>query len=178
MIVMLVAAACGAGSGSAPPASQPAPAVATTYAEYATAFCSAFDALFQAVGNPDTGSGSILSKSLDAAVEAGDVAAAERAAAAMTTALEAGRQQATIAGGWQSAGPMMSQFDRVSVAFEAMVAAKKAAASHTPGASDPQAAFERAGGVEAWTAMLKAYPAVERPSGATQQACATAPIAP
>ena len=44
----------------------------TSYEDYAFAACAAWDRLFVAVGNPDTASGSDLSRSLDAAVEASD----------------------------------------------------------------------------------------------------------
>lgn len=152
--------------------------IATSFATYGVAFCSAFNALFVAVGNPDTGSGSVLSKALDSAVAAGDGASADQLSAKITTELESGRHAGAAAGGWPPAAPMIAQLDRVFVAFEAMVAAKDATAKRTPGAVDPQAAFEQAGGAEAWTAMFDAYRAIgsERPAGA--QACANLPISP
>jgi hypothetical protein len=151
---------------------------ATSFATYGVAFCSAFNALFVAVGNPDTGSGSVLSKALASAVAAGDVASADQLAAQITTELESGRHSGAAAGGWPPAAPMIAQLDRVFVAFETMVAAQDAVAKHTPGAVDPQTAFEQAGGVEAWTAMLDAYRAIgsERPAGV--QPCANVPISP
>jgi hypothetical protein len=96
----------------------------------------------------------------------------ERVAAEITSRLEVGRQQASIAARWPSAGPMMAEFDRLLVAFEKMVAAKRA------GAGNPQAAFEEAGGVTAWTAMFEAGRAVIRPSGATVKQCPTVPVSP
>ena len=174
-LILVVAAGCGAPSGSPSPSNAP---VAASFEEYSVAFCSAWDSMFKAIGNPDTGSDSVLSKSLEDAVAAGDVATAERLAATITTELEAGRRQVAIAAGWQPAAPMMTQLDRVFVAFEAMIAAKRAAAAHDPNAVDPQAAFEGAGGAEAWFAMFDAAKAMQRPAGANDAQCATVPITP
>jgi hypothetical protein len=176
ILVTVLAAACGAAAPSAAqPTDAPSPRAAT-FEEYSTALCGAFDAMFQGVGNPDTGSGSALSKALDQAVEARDVATAERLALTITTTLEAARQEAAVAGRWPSAASMAVQLDRVLLAFEAMIAAKKTKA--TGAAADPQATFEAAGGVDAWTAMFRAYPAVVRPSGSPNQQCPTVPLTP
>ena len=172
-------------SPSPTPSSSPSPALrstalpaATSFDGYAVGFCSAFDALFRAVGNPDTAAGSALSKALDAAVVAHDGAAAERLAAEITAELEAGRLHAAFARGWAPGAPSMVQLDRLLVAFEAMTAAKIAAAKQTPNAVDPQIALEQAGGLEAWTALFEAYRAIgtDRPPGV--QPCPTVPIAP
>jgi hypothetical protein len=130
--------------------------VASSYEEYFVAACAAWDSLFRAVGNPDTGSGSELSKSLDAAMAAGDIPSAERAAEQIAAELKAGRQQAAVARGWEPRAAMMAQFDRVLAAFEVGTAAKLAVARGDPNAGDPQAAFEGAGGIEAWFAMIEA----------------------
>jgi hypothetical protein len=171
--IVLAGSACGAGGPTASTLPR-----AQSFEEYAAAFCSAFESLFRGVGNPDTGSGSALSQSLDAAVEAGDVASAERLAASITAELENGRQFVNVAGGWQPAEPGMANLDRVFVAFEAMIAAKRSAATHAPDAAVPQTAFERAGGVEAWFAMLEANRSMTRPPGAAGKPCATVPIGP
>ena len=63
-ILVLTVAAC-----SAPAAPSLAPA---TFEEFAVHACDAFAAMFRAVGNPDAGSDSELSKSLDEAVQRGD----------------------------------------------------------------------------------------------------------
>jgi|PersoiStandDraft_1058852.scaffolds.fasta_scaffold90636_1 hypothetical protein len=169
-LIALAGAACGAGTSSATPTPTPTPAAAT-FEESSAAFCSAFGSLIRGVGNPDAGTPSVLSKALDDAVAAGDVAAADRAAASITTELEAGRQQAAAAARWQPAAPTMVAMDRVLVAFEAGVAAKRAAAAHTPGAIDPQKAFEGAGGVQAWSALLQAAGSMPVPSGASPKPC-------
>ena len=82
---------------STPAASSLAPA---TFEEFATNACDAFDAMFRAVGNPDTGTDSELSKALDEAVQRGDPAEAGRLAEAITIELESGRQAASQAAAW------------------------------------------------------------------------------
>ena len=110
-ILVLTAAGC-----SAPAASSVAPA---TFEEFATDACDAFGAMFRAVGNPDAGTDSELSKALDEAVQRGDPAEAGRLAEAITVELESGRQSASQAAAWPPGFAMMSQLDRVLLAFEA-----------------------------------------------------------
>lgn len=161
--------------GTGPPSPTPRPA-ATSFDEYAPAFCSAFQALFRAVGNPDTAADSELSKALDDAVAAGDAASADEVAAKVMSELETGRQHAAFARGWTPAAPMMAHMDWVFIAFEAMTEAKRTAAK-APGSVDPQAVLEQAGGVDAWIALLTAWPTIaERPDGV--QPCADVPISP
>jgi hypothetical protein len=171
LLIVLTAVACGPAAGS--PSATPH---ATTFTEFTAAYCASWDALFKAVGNPDTGSGSILSKSPDQAVAAHDAATAERIAADIRNQLETGRQQASMAAEWPSARPMMVQMDRLFVAFEMMTAAKRAAAGNPARPVDAQAAFEQAGGVEAWTAMFEAGRGLARPSGAPAQSCPSVPV--
>jgi hypothetical protein len=152
--VLLIAVATG-GCTPSPAAATRRPAAAT-YEEYFVAACAAWDSLFRAVGNPDTGSGSDLSRALDAAVAAGDVAAAQLAAEGMARELKAAREQVAVARGWPPRTAMMVQLDRVLAAFEVGTAAKLAVAKGEPNAVDPQAAFEQAGGLEAWFAMIEA----------------------
>jgi hypothetical protein len=171
-LIVLVGAACGGGTPDA--TARPA---AGSDAEYAVAACTAWDALFRAVGNPDTGSGSDLSRALDEAVAAGDVASADRLAKDIARELEVGREHVAVARGWPPRTPVMVHFDRVFTAFEAMIAAKRAAAGHEPGAIDPQAAFEDAGGIEAWFAMLEALRATAS-TDATAEQCPNVPVTP
>jgi hypothetical protein len=174
VLIALMAAACGGAPSS--PSARPA---AASYDEYRNAACAAWDALFRAVGNPDTASGSDLSHGLDAAVNAGDVAAADRVAADIVRELKAGREHVAIAGGWSPRAPVMVQLDRVFAAYEAMIAAKRAAARREPNALDPQTAFEQAGGVEAWFAMFEAgRKAGAGSAGVTEQRCANVPVSP
>jgi hypothetical protein len=163
-LLAVVLAACGTVASSATPS-------AVGFEESQSAFCSAFGSMLRAVGNPDAGTPSVLSKVLDDAVEAGDLAAAERAAAGMMSELEAGRQEAARAGQWASAQPAADAMDKLLLAFQAMTTAKLAQAGRATGAIDPQLAFEQAGGVDAWTAMLTAARDMPLPDGATPVPC-------
>lgn len=176
VLIVLAGAACGASSTGAIPTSVAAtPAAATpavvSYEEFEDAFCSAFGSLIRAVGNPDTGTPSVSSKALDEAVTAGDGAAAERLAATITVELETGRRQAALAARWQPAAMTMAAMDRVLVAFEAQIAAKRAAAGHAQGTIDPQAAFEQAGGVTAWSVLVQGAGTMAVPAGASPKPC-------
>lgn len=176
-LIVAAATACGTGAPSAVPNATPLPA-ATSFDEYATAFCAAWSALFTAVGNPDTAEGSVMSKALDDAVAARNGPEAERLAAEITAELKSGRRHVAIAGGWPPAAPAMSELDRVFAGYEAMTAAKAAAARSAPDAVDPQTAFEQAGGVEGFFGMIEAMRAMAsaRPAGAQQ--CPNLPIGP
>jgi len=166
--IALAVAACATGAPSSAPTPTPA---AATYDEAQDAICSAFGAMLRAVGNPDTASPSVLSKALDDAVAAGDVPAAERAAASMTAELETARQLAAAAGRHEPVRPTAAAMDKLFVAFEAHTAAKVAAARKTPGAIEPQAALEQAGGLEAWTATLQGIQSMTAQAGASATPC-------
>ena len=169
-----VLSACGPGPVASSPSASSLP-VAGTYTEFATSACQAFDALWEAVGNPDTADWSDLSRSLDAAVAAGNTGEADRLAGTIKARLEEGRLHATAAAGWAAGAPMMTQVDRLLVAFEAWTEAKRVKAGN-PGAPDPQAAFEAAGGVDAWRAMLGAVGAIPRPASGAFGRCPNVPI--
>src|SRR5690242_240962 len=94
-LLVVLAVLVGGGCGPGAPTASTRPAAAS-YEQYAVSACAAWDALFRAVGNPDTASGSDLSRSLDGAVAAGDVASAERLAAEIVKELTAGRQQVAL----------------------------------------------------------------------------------
>jgi hypothetical protein len=168
-LLVLAVAAC-----SAPAASSLAPA---TFQEFATHACDAFSAMFRAVGNPDAGTDSELTKALDEAIRRGDAAEADRLAQAIMTELESGRRAASLAAAWPPGFAAMSQLDRVLLAFEAMIDAKRNAAGN-PAALDPQAAFEEAGGLTAWQAMFEAARAMQtsRPANLPPHECEGVPI--
>jgi hypothetical protein len=168
-ILVLSLAAC-----SAPAASSLAPA---TFEEFAANACYAFGAMFRAVGNPDAGTDSELSKALDEAVQRGDPAEAGRLADAITVELERGRQSASRAAAWPPGFAAMNELDRVLLAFEAMIDAKRQAVGN-PDAPDPQAAFEAAGGITAWQAMFEAARAMQsaRPANLPPHECEGVPI--
>jgi hypothetical protein len=187
VLIAIVGAACGGGPPNATPTpvatATPAPASATpkpaaaSYEQYFVAACAAWDSLFRAVGNPDTGSGSDLSRSLDEAVTAADVASADRLAADIAKELKVGRGHVAVAGGWTPRAPVMVQLDRVFAAFEVMIEAKRVAAKHEPNAVVPQTAFEQAGGVEAWIAMFEAARAAGGGRAADAR-CPNVPVTP
>jgi len=171
-LIVLAVAACGAGGPSATATpSAPASAAPATYAEFDAAFCGAFTSLIRAVGNPDAGTPSVLSRALDDAVKTHDGSAAERAAGAMIAELEAGRQQAAIAARWPPAAAAMGQMDKLLLAYEAATTAKRALATGPAGVADPDKAFEQAGGAQAWAAALTGVSKLVPPAGASPQPC-------
>lgn len=169
-----IVSACGPGPGSTSPSASSLP-LAGSYTEFATSTCLAFDALWEAVGNPDTADWSAVTRSLDAAVAARNTTEADRLAATITARLEEGRRHATAAAGWAPGAPLMTHMDRLLVAFEAWTEAKRVKAAD-PAAQDPQAAFEAAGGVDAWRAMLGAVGAIPRPPGGAFGRCPNVPV--
>jgi hypothetical protein len=163
-LLSCLAVACGS-------ASQPAPSARpATFNDYDAAICGAFTSLIRAYGNPDTNSQSVMRKALEDAVAAGDAPAAQRASVAMLDELEGGRRLAASAARWQPGSATAASLDRLLLAFEAWTSAKVALVAK-PSASDPQAAFERAGGVEAWTATLQGVGTTPVPPGATPMPC-------
>jgi hypothetical protein len=168
-LVVLAIAACGSTASTASSAAPPSAAPAT-FDEFSTQMCAAFTSLFRAVGNPDANTPSVMSKALDDAVAAGDGPAADRAAAAMLSELEAARVQTAAAARWQPTAATMAQMDRLIMAFEAMTRAKQARA-HDPGSADPSKAFEQAGGREAWAGVVGGIGSMPVPSGASPKPC-------
>jgi hypothetical protein len=92
--------------------------------------------------------------------------------------LAAGRLQIASAAGWAPRAAVMAQLDRVFAAFEAMTQAKVARALGTS-TQEPQAAFEAAGGVDAWFAMFEAMRlAGAGTAPATASQCPNVPVTP
>ena len=170
-LTVLATAACGGGPSS--PSARP---VATSWQEFTVGYCAAWDALFRAVGNPDTGSGSDLSRSLDKAVESSDAQSADRLATEMIRELKAGREHVAFAAGYASRAPMMAHFDRLFAAYEAHTEAKRAGARREPNAVDPQTALEQAGGLVAWVAMFETARGIERTPAEPEHHCANVPV--
>jgi hypothetical protein len=148
-------AACTPSAGSSPPGGSSPPA---TFEDFATNACDAFEAMFRAVGNPDTGSGSELSTQLDEAVTRGDPTEANRIAEAIIAELRQGQHAASAASAWEPGSTAMAELNDVLVAYEAYILAKQDLS--TGSLTDPQGAFEAAGGVTSWQAMLNAATAV------------------
>jgi hypothetical protein len=169
-LLTVIAVACGS-SGQSASSEQPSPSPQpASFSDYDAALCGAFTSLIRAYGNPDTNSQSVMRKALEDALTAGDPAAAQRASAAMLNELEAGRRLAASAARWQPGATTAVSLDRLLLAFEAWTSAKLALASD-PSATDPQKAFEKAGGVEAWAATLNGVARTPVPSGASPTPC-------
>ena len=172
-LALLSSAACQAPTAATTPST--APAGATSYLEFRDGFCSAWEALDRAIGNPDAGSDSELTAALNAAIASGDAPAAQGLATTIIGLLEVGRERTRYAGGWPTAASVTSEMDRIFVAFEAATAAKRDAARL--GAAEAtkrgEAAFTAAGGATAWFATIRALQVEEtmraiaaaRPSG-------------
>ena len=92
--------------------------MATSFDEYATAFCSAWGTLFRVVGNPDTAGWTDGVHQLQAAAQARDDATAARLQGEINTELEAARGQIAFAAGWKPAARPMAELDHIFVAFE------------------------------------------------------------
>jgi hypothetical protein len=184
-LVFVAAALIALMTACAPSTESTAPAAATSYLEFREGFCSAFDDLFKAIGNPDAGTDSELMKRLDEAVTRGDLLAADLAARDITAKLESARARARFAGGWAPASAVVAPMDALFAAFEASTEAKRASAAAGTDVAEraAQRAFEQAGGVDAWTNMFRSFQdpdvmaaiAASRPPGMDPQ-CPTVPI--
>jgi hypothetical protein len=175
ILSVAVATLAGACGGVAPSAS---PAGATTFEEYATAFCSAWGTLFRVVGNPDTAGWTDGVHQLQAAADARDDATAAGLQGQINTELEAARQQIAYAAGWPPAARPMAELDRIFVAFEKWTTAYVDIAKGMQNAPDPQAVFEAAGGVTSWRALAETYADVAPYRPASVARCPDAPISP
>lgn len=169
-LAVLMCGVIGCGEAAAPAPAAPAAPAATSHEEFAAAACLAFDELAAVVGNPDAGTGSPMSKALDSAVSSGDVSTANRLADQSIARLEAGRRELAIAGGWEPGRAMATATDRFLLVSEVLVNGKRAgAATRDIGAG--QAAFEKAGGLQAWQGMLAAAGAIQLPAGSGPTTC-------
>ena len=158
MRLALAVALGGAGCGTAAAPTPTLLPVARSGPEFAAAWCASMQAMFRAIGNPDTASDSELSAALDQAITNADYSAVERFAAMIQAELATGRRHAESAAGWAPGAAMARHLDTLLAAFGTMVEAKRAAARDGLSAGDggAQAAFEAAGGVESWYGMLEA----------------------
>ena len=166
---------------------EPSPSApgATSYLEFREAFCSAWEDLFRGIGNPDAGSDSELSAAMDDAIAVGDRAEVDRLAGEIIRALESGRGNLRVAGGWAPGSSVALAMDPIFVTFERMIEAKRMAAPQGLDAATgvAQAAFEAAGGMEAWMNGLRSMQNEEvmrviasaRPAGLEPQ-CENVPI--
>jgi hypothetical protein len=169
LLAVAVLVGTGAACGPAAPGLTAAPRIAT-FAEFFGTWCSSMQSMLRAIGNPDTGTDSQLGKALDAAIEAGDLVSVDAVSNEIRIELQDGRRLAASAGTWPPGAQMASQTERVLAAFDAAIVAKQSAARAGPqkAEEEAQAAFEQAGGREAWTGMLEAargFPELARADG-------------
>ena len=139
-----------------------------TFEQFAAEHCAALQSLFRAYGNPDTAGMSPLMQSFADAIARGDSAAATAKASDIRAEMEGGRAHARAAAAWVPAGAAMAQLDRLFVAFERLVEVRLAAIAKGAAAAerDGQAAFETAGGAEAWRGWISGLQeAVALPGG-------------
>lgn len=170
VLLVLVTTGCGSAASGALPSASSSATLPITYDAFSSALCASFTSLIRAVGNPDAGTPSVMSKALDDAVARGDALAADQAAAAMLAELEAGRAHAAVASRWAPGAAAIHHMDVLLVAFEASTNAKRAVAAKVPGV-DPQKAFEAAGGVAAWSGVLSGIGTLAIPADASPQPC-------
>jgi hypothetical protein len=178
IVLALVSVSCsGPGSGTASPSTQGP--VASSFESFATEQCAALQSLFRAYGNPDTAGLSPLMRSFADAIDRGDAAAAGEKAREIRSEIEGGRAHVRSAGAWGPAVGAMAQLDRLLVAFERLVEVRLDAMSKGPGVAERegQAAFEAAGGAEAWFGWIRSVGEVRRATGAsTLPKCEGVPI--
>lgn len=181
-LVLVATTAC---QGGTTPEPSPSVSGATSYLEFREAFCSAWEDLFRGIGNPDAGSDSELSKAMNDAIARGDRAEVDRLAGEIIRALESGRGNLRVAGGWAPGSSVALAMDPIFVTFERMIEAKRTAAPQGLDAATgiAQSAFEAAGGMEAWVNGLRSMQNEEvmrviasaRPAGLEPQ-CENVPI--
>ena len=171
LVVAFVSVACAGsgGGGSATSRATPSP-VASSFESFATEQCAAMQALFHAYGNPDTAGLSPLMRSFTDAIEGGDAVIAAEKAREIRSEIEGGRVHVRSAGGWAPAAAAMVQLDRFLVAFDRMVEVRLAAMPKGPAIAERegQAAFEAAGGVEAWFGWIKSVGEMRTATGSTR----------
>jgi len=174
-LAVVLTGGCGTGS-EASPSSVPTPLPVRTagnFAEFTASFCPALLGMLKAIGNPDTGSDSELTKSLDQAITQGNLQDVETVARQIQAELEGAHRLAAASAGWPPAGDAAGQLERLLGAFSAMIEAKRAAANLGLAEADRvgQDAWERAGGLEAWTAMIAAVQGIPEMGQAGAPSC-------
>ena len=176
IIVAVAIASSLAGCGSTPPLASPT--TATSFDDYASAYCLAWGTLFRVVGNPETASWSDTVHQLQAAAEAHDDVTAARLENEINKELEDARRQIAYAASWPPASRPMAEMDRFFAAMETWISAYADIARRVPNAPEPQAALEGAGGLAAWQGMFETATdiAPHRPASVAQ--CSQAPVSP
>ena len=141
-----------------PAAEAPRPDMASLPEEDAEVFvdamCTAFDELLLAVGNPDTGQGSELSRTLEDAIARGDLVLVATTTQAMLGHLQTARSEAQRAVVLAAAAPGIAAFDGFLAIVADTVNAKRDAAPGGLDAANEAADREAARGYEAWRGWL------------------------
>lgn len=173
-VLALLVVAC----GPADPQGSSGTEGASTFEEYAAASCSALQSLWRAYGNPDTSELSPMMRAFDDAVEQGNVADAASTGATVRAELERGRAAAAVAAGWPQGTPSMVHMDRLLRAMEALVDARRDATplGYLEATNRGQAAFEAAGGLDAWFGMLAGIDGAAKSAGRAWPTCEGIPI--
>lgn len=168
--VLLALAGAGCGPSAVGPTARPS---VGSFQEFFATWCPAMQGMLRAIGNPDSGSDSDLSKALDAAIVAADPAAVDLISIQIRRELLAARELAASAATWPQGAEMATQMGRLFAAFDAGIEAKRAAASQGLEAANnqQQAAFEAAGGPAAWTGMIAAARTIPEMGRADAPSC-------
>ena len=168
--VSLALAVAGCGPGAV---ATTAPHSVGSFQEFFATWCPAMQGMLRAIGNPDSGSDSELSKALDAAIVEANPAAVGQVTAQIRQELFTARQLAASAATWPQGAEMATQMGRLFSAFDAGIEAKRAAASQglEAASSQQQAAFEMAGGPAAWTDMIAAARSIPEMGRADSPSC-------
>jgi hypothetical protein len=136
------------------PTESPTPTPVADAAVFIDAMCTAFDELLTAVGNPDTGEGSELSRTLEDAIVRGDTALVDTTTEAMLGHLQAARSAAMRAASFPSAAAGMSEFDDFLVIVADGVVAERDAAPDGLDAAIAAANRDWARAYETWRGWI------------------------
>ena len=119
-----------------------------------------------------------MMRAFDDAVEQGNAADAASTAATVRAELERGRAAAAVAAGWPQGTQSMVHMDRFLRATEALVDARRDATplGYLEATNRGQAAFEAAGGIDAWFGMLAGIDAAAKSAGRAWPTCEGIPI--
>ena len=121
---------------------------------FVDAVCTAVEQLWTAVGNPDTGEGSTLSRTLEDAIAHGDTALVDTTTEAMLRHLRAARSAAARAASYPPAAVGMSAFDDFVVIVADSVLAERDAAADGLEAARVAANREAVRAYESWRTWI------------------------
>ncbi len=152
--VLVVGGWHGEGITASAEAWRPTPAPVADAAVFVDALCTAVDESWTAVGNPDTGETSTLSRRLEDAIARGDTALVDTTTEAMLGHLQAARSAAARAAGYPPAAVGMSAFDDFVVFIAESIAAERDAAPDGLEAARVAANRQSERAYESWRAWI------------------------